>query len=209
MKKIILAALCIALCAGSACALPISFGLKAGLSFADFSGTDSSAWAQKVTDDSSGAIQSKAGFVGGGFLSVGAGGSWTIQPEALYVMKGSKYSSTNVSGNVNLNYFEIPVLLKLNLLPVKAPVSPFIFAGPSFSVITSAERTGPNGTLDIKSHVNSSDYGFVFGAGLDNSKFSLDARYDVGLQTPLKSMGTFTPKIHNGTLMVMAGYRFF
>jgi hypothetical protein len=207
MKKALFLIFTLVMTCGCAMAFPVSFGLKAGLDFSRFSGADVDTLAQKTASSASAELKSKVGFAGGAFLGIGVGGSWALQPELLYVMKGTKVSAASGDSNINLNYFEIPVLLKLNLLPAKSTVNPFVFAGPSLSFNTGAKLS--NSGEDIKNHVRSADYGLVLGAGLDIQKFSLDVRYDLGLQNPIKAQGDYTPSIHNGTVLVLVGYRFF
>jgi len=207
MKKALFLAFALMMTCGCAMAFPVSFGLKAGLDFSRFSGSDVDVLARNASSSASAELKSKVGFAGGAFLGVGVGGSWALQPEFLYVMKGTKVDAAQGGGNINLNYFEIPVLLKLNLLPPKSAISPFVFAGPSLSFNTSAKVS--NGDEDIKDLVHGADFGLVLGAGLDIQKFSLDVRYDLGLQNPIKAQGGYTPSIHNGTVLVLVGYRFF
>jgi hypothetical protein len=210
MKKLLAVLLFLAFAVSPVLALPVSFGLKAGVAFSNFNGTDAEALAQGMSEQTTAALKSKMFIAGGGFLSISAGGMWGIQPEVLYVRKGTTIKAGSVEGDVNLDYLTIPVLLKLNLLPAKSPASPFIFAGPSISINMSANTKGPDGSsVDIKEMVNSADFGLVFGGGLDIKKFSLDARYELGLGNPIKAEGGYTPKIHNGTLYVMAGYKLF
>lgn len=207
MKKALFLIFTLVMTCGCAMAFPVSFGLKAGLDFSRFSGADVDTLAQKSSPFTSAELKSKVGFAGGAFLGVGVGGSWALQPELLYVMKGTKVSAASGDSNINLNYFEIPVLLKLNLLPPKSAVAPFIFAGPSLSFKTGTKFTSKD--VDQNYQARSADYGLVLGAGLDIQKFSLDVRYDLGLQNPIKAQGDYTPSIHNGTVLVLVGYRFF
>jgi hypothetical protein len=208
MKKVLFLIFALAMTCGSALAFPISFGVKAGLDFSRFSGADVNALAQNASSSPSAELKSKVGFAGGAFLGVGVGGSWAIQPEFLYVMKGTKVDAAQGGGNINLNYFEIPVLLKLNLLPAKSAVNPFVFAGPSLSFKTGTKFTSKD--VDQNYQARSADYGLVLGTGLDIQKFSLDVRYDLGFQNPIKApQGKYTPSVHNGTVLVLVGYRFF
>jgi hypothetical protein len=209
MKKVMFLLFLLAVACGSAFSSPLLLGVKAGLDLSNFSGTDASTLAKNDSKDSLATLKSKAGFAGGVFFGINVGGTWAIQPEVLYVMKGTKISAAHVTGNINLNYFEIPVLLKLNLLPTKSAISPYVFAGPSLSFNAASNVSGLDGTPSIKDGVRNADFGLVVGAGLDIQKFSLDVRYDLGLQNPMKAEpGGFTPSIHNGTIYILAGFRF-
>jgi hypothetical protein len=137
------------------------------------------------------------------------GGAWAIQPEVLYVRKGTTFQSLGVDGNINLDYLDIPVLLKLNLIPSKTGLSPFIEAGPSLSLNTSAKETFLGHSVDLKDMVNGTDFGLVFGGGLDIQKVTLEVRYEVGLGHPFKEIAKVTPDLNNGTLYALLGYKFF
>lgn len=208
MKKVLSLLFVLAVSYGTAFSSPLSLGVKAGVALSNIGGTDATTLAQKSTDDTLATLKSKAGFVGGAFIGVNLGGPWTLEPEFLFVMKGTKVSATQATSDIKLNYFEIPVLLKLNLLPFKSPVTPFLIAGPSIAFNSSAKITGSGIDQDIKSSVRGADYGLVMGAGLDITKFSIEARYELGLQNPFKAQGGFTPSVHNGTFYILAGYHF-
>ena len=100
------------------------FGVKAGLSYADIHGHD--VYEQRP----------RMGFGAGAFLTFGLGSSFAVQPEVLFVMKGSKYS--NGSGadvymeTLGLDYIEVPVLIKF-FLPVAESFRLHLFAGPSLA----------------------------------------------------------------------------
>lgn len=209
MKRLFLAVAVLALGAATSWSLPLSFGIKAGVSVSKFTGSDAKALADNLSD-SLASVKSKTDLTGGLFLSLGVGGAWAIQPEMLYVRKGTSIHAANATGDVNLDYLDVPVLLRLNLLPAKSPVVPFVFAGPSINFNVRSKLTGPGGTLDYKDYTKGTDVGFVLGGGIASGKFSLDARYEFGLSNPLKAQeGGFTPSIHNGTLYVLAGYKLF
>lgn len=86
--------------------------------------------------------QAKAGFAGGGFLSIPIGKYLGIQPEIIFAQKGYMASNTSPSEGQGYSYtrttnhLEIPVLLQLK------PVSFIsIVGGPQFSYMTSREET--------------------------------------------------------------------
>lgn len=210
MKRILLVLSVLAFSVGSTLAAPISFGLKTGLAMSNFTGDDAKAYAQSSSTDTLASLKSKANLTGGLFLSFGVGGPWSIQAEALYVRKGTTIEATHYTGDISLDYINIPLFLKLSLLPVKGPVSPFLFFGPAVNINARAVVDDPQvDSIDIKQYVNSADFGLVFGAGIDIKKFTLDARYEMDFGNPIKAQGGYTPKIHNKTLYVLLGYKLF
>ena len=173
-------------------AVPVSaqtfdFGLEAGANFSNFLGNDAS---------SPGALNGyKLGFVGGAFLSLNIGNVIAIRPEILYEQKGVQYTGT--SSTTELDYVEVPILLKLSLgLPL---VNPAIILGPSFAWNTVAQSGGND-----LSGVNTSDVGLVGGLEFDISKFFISGRYELGLDNV-----TTGKNIQNGTITVLMGYSFF
>ena len=97
---------------------PLELGLKAGINYASLSGD----YADLVD------AKSQMGYVVGPFLSLGLGASLGLQGEALFSAEGAKTGGPN--GHLDLEYVEVPVLLRWTLLP--GPVKPFVYVGPSF-----------------------------------------------------------------------------
>jgi len=123
------------------------------------------------------------------------GEMFAIQPEVYYSMKGAKQKASgdgfSVDAEIKLDYFEIPVLLKL-LIPLKGSgVKPFVFAGPSLAFNSTAKVKGESGgvsaEIDIKDDVTSTDFSLVFGGGIGfpvgKGELGFDARYILGLST--------------------------
>lgn len=136
---------------------------------------------------------SRNGFVGGAFLNIGLGGNLSLQPELLYAQKGFSIDELGATATAKLDYVEIPVLLKLNLLGDDQQVRPVLFAGGfvafEASCSASAEAAGVEVSEDcddVLSERETTDYGAVFGAGLDIEVSEglyvvLDGRYNLGL----------------------------
>jgi hypothetical protein len=177
-----------ALAVGQASAQKFDLGVEAGANFANFIGSD-------VSTSVNNAPASKLGFVGGAFLCLNIGNVFGIRPELLYEQKGAAISGTSTSEE--LDYIEVPVLLKFSLgLPV---VNPALLLGPSFSWNTVATDINGKTIPDI----NSSDVGIVGGVELDIDKFLISGRYELGLQN-IRS----NSKVQNGTITLLAGYSF-
>jgi hypothetical protein len=161
----------------------VSFGIKAGMNIANFHG------------DHAIGFDSKIGYSGGGFFTIGLNNAFAIQPEVLYTQKGARYEIIRpqgylVEGTVIYDYLEIPVLFKY-MLPVKSGVKPNLFVGPYFAVnVNAKEKRVANGNsleADVDRYVKDTDLGVVLGGGVDfgfkKGKIVFDCRYTLGLIT--------------------------
>lgn len=188
----------------------IHFGLKGGLSLANiksdpptFEGFE---W------------KTKQGIAGGASLEIGLIKGFSLQPEILYVQKGAKITA-NIEGiditlKANIDYIEIPLLLKYNL--ISGLTIPSVYAGPFIGFNRKAEFVisapgYPEEREDIKDDIKSTEYGLVFGVGLTQKlglfRVTLDARYDLGLSNIFE--GEDGPNyIKTRTWLFMAGISF-
>ena len=98
------------------------FGIKAGVAMSNIFGKD-------VYDQ-----RFRVGFSYGVFMTYGFGRRFAIQPELLYVMKGSKYVNGQGSDayreTMSLEYVEVPILAKYDL-PLFRRFRTHVFAGPA------------------------------------------------------------------------------
>jgi hypothetical protein len=156
-----------------------TIGVKGGINLADVSTN---------IEDISDLVDSKTGFVGGGFVTFGLGGLFAVQPELLYSQKGFKADEGMASAQLNTNYFEIPVLLKAQLK--LAMLRPAVYAGPVVSFETSCNLNVLDVSFDCDDDEGfdqrkKTDWGAVFGANLDfflgPLTLILDGRYQLGL----------------------------
>jgi hypothetical protein len=172
------------------------FGIKAGFGLAN------------LTGDISG-NKSMLGFGGGGFARFSTSPQLVIQTEALLVMKGTKEDNGGAGGSeekLKLTYIEIPFLFMFQP-QTEGSVAPSFFAGPAVGLLVSASAAG----VDVKDAFNTADFGLVFGGGAEfgsgeKGKFTVDARYTLGLANIAKDSGDLSVK--NGVLMFMVGYLF-
>ena len=177
--------------------LGISKGLIGGLNMASLSGADVPSDAKGVT-----------GYAAGLYLEINIPGPFSIEPEALYSMKGSKITIGNYTMTDNYAYVDIPVLLKY-FLPIPV-VRTYLYAGPSYNILLSAkekrEGSGVTSTdTDIKDFITASDLGAVVGLGVGFSGLRVDARYNMGLSTIDKNG---TSKMFNRVAAVYVGIGF-
>jgi hypothetical protein len=183
----------------------IGFGLKGGLNIANLSG-----------DDVIEGTNSKMGFCTGGFVTYSINEIFSIQPEVLITMKGAGWEE-EVFGETlevtwTLDYLEIPILAKATI-PTQGTVKPNLFVGPALGINlrgkAKAEIAGRTEEEDLED-LKSTDFGLVFGAGVDfglpHSAITLDGRYVMGLSTIDDSEAKADVK--NGVVTFMVGYSF-
>ena len=164
---------------------PVQFGLEAGANFSNFLGDTSSVG--NLNND-------RLGFIGGGYLSLNLSPSFAIRPEVLYEQKGAEISGT--SSYAQLNYIEVPVLLKIGLgTPI---ISPNILLGASVGWNILAQDQSGN-----ISNINQSDVALIGGVELDIDKFNISGRYELGVENVTKNTN-----VQNGTITLLAGYSF-
>jgi len=181
------------------------YGFKAGLNMANLSG-----------DDVIEGTNSKIGSCLGGFVTYSLNEMIALQPEVLYTMKGATWDE-EVFGETleitwTLDYLEIPVLAKV-AIPTQGTVKPNLFVGPALGINlrgkVKAELAGETEEADIED-LKSTDFGLVFGAGIDfglpRSAITVDGRYVMGLSTIDNSEAKADVK--NGVMTFMVGYSF-
>lgn len=186
-----------------ASALQIGGGPKVGLSVANLHGADV------------GTALTKVGFCAGAFLNVGLSSVFSIQPEVIYAQKGARWTGNNpyygtVEAKVSLDYLEIPVLVRLSW-PSPGRTVPYFCVGGFYASTLSATGSvkvmGMFTKEDIEG-IKNTDYGLVFGAGLDfvlgQGKVVSDVRYALGLTT-VDDTGY---EIKTNALSISVGYSF-
>jgi|SRR5712671_1374757 len=93
-----------------------------------------------------------------------------IQAEIIYLTLSQKYKEADVERNVDLSYFNIPLLLAFNT-GKHNPVNFNLVVGPQLGIsagtsIHVSVTEGSNGSHAVAS-VKTSDLGFAYGAGVD------------------------------------------
>jgi opacity protein-like surface antigen len=195
-------------------------GVKGGLNIATLSIDESVELLDSVFIEP----DSRNGIAAGAFVGFQIAPNFIIQTEFLYSQKGAKYDTTltleGITGDVEImlkfDYIEIPVLLKY-AIPLQGNVRPTLFCGPALAIksasklkiTASAMGQSASETIDIE-EVKSTDFGLVFGGGIDiaagRGKIVLDGRYTLGLSTVDDS--PLNDDIKNRAFSVTAGYAF-
>jgi hypothetical protein len=200
LMSVALAALCVAVLLPQT--LSAGFGIKGGYSLSKF-----------TTAPVGGIFSNIPSSVGGIFFSLGLG-PLAIQPEVLYVRMGGKIEILEDSLEERLDYIQVPVLLKLNVIPV-GPIRPFIYAGGYGAYLLKAnEVTLMDGVTDesvVTEDYQKYDYGVVGGAGLTfklpGISISIEGRYNYGLKNILADPSA-GEAVKNRSLMALVGIGF-
>lgn len=206
MKKLMIVSLAV-LCAAALLpqSLSAGIGIKGGYSWSSFTLT------------AIGEIppfQTYSAPTGGVFFNLGLG-FLTIQPEALYVRMGAQLDFEGDSMQWRLEYAQVPVLLKLNIIPA-GPIRPFIYGGAYGSYLFNAK-----GVLIVDGEVvdegdmddmfEKFDYGVIGGAGitlkLAGIALSVEGRYNYGLANILTDPGE-AESMKNSCWMTLVGFSF-
>lgn len=149
----------------------LSFGLKGGVNVAEFSIKDQGATIPQ---------SSVNGFTLGAVLEIGITDNIFIQPEAIFLQKGSELNTSLTNLKTNVNYLDIPVLLKIKLLNTKL-LNINLLGGPSFGLALNGEETTAGGqTVDIN-----------FGGDNGLKRFDLGINAGGGVGVNLGSIGVF------------------
>jgi len=178
MKRFLIVPIIAVLLAGGASAAEIGFGAKGGFNMANLHGSDAEN------------MDWKTGFAGGAFLNVSFTPIISLQPELLYVMDGASEDLMGFELNFNLDYVQIPVLVKFDL-PVKGTIVPAFYAGPYVSFLTGADWEVSYGdaseSVDVKDYTKTTDFGLLFGAEIDVHlsavTLTFEGRYNYGTVT--------------------------
>ncbi|TDE45858.1 PorT family protein [Flavobacterium rhamnosiphilum] len=187
MKKTILVTVLLLAISSTMQAQLVKFGIKAGLNYANQTGSDITINGSNYNKD---AITSyHAGLVAEIKLTDG----FSVQPELLYSTQGASYENAGEEFKNELGYLSIPVLAKFHL---NKTVS--LDLGPQASFLLS-ERKNAN----IKDP-ETFEFGLAGGLGLNITKnFFLQGRYVLGLTEASKDA-----EVKNSVVQVSAGFTF-
>jgi hypothetical protein len=162
----------------------MGFGIKAGLTYADLSDVE---------------VDARAGYALGVALRFSPGSLLTIQPEAMYVVKGAE--------DVELSNLDVPVLLKLDFSLLVLNL--YAVAGPyaSFNISCDIPEVSPG--VDPCDDLKDTDFGGIVGGGvrLGGARgLNLEVRYQFGVTGLDDSGATFDPKTQ--TFFLLVGFDF-
>jgi len=210
--------LCLGLAAPAHAQQPKTFGVVAGIDFSTFTGDGANL---SILGLDKGSL---TGFAGGFYLAIPIGPSVVLEPEALYVGKGAKYSigEPGFSGDLkfNLGYIAVPVLFRYNF---KADGGPYLLAGPdiAFNLSCSMSGTGDlnlgsfNGEscvtvgneIDLPFDATSVTFGGVVGLGFQRDRIGLEGRYDFDFSQAFQDVGGVSAETKNAAWEILLRYQ--
>lgn len=187
-----------------------TIGFKLGPSFSTIS-----------TDEAEVSPKTLTKFTGGGFMRFGMG-MIAVQPELMYVSKGTRFSETfegtTFDIDLQLDYVEIPLLL---MVPIGAGtgIAPFVYGGPAFAFevgcTVSLNVPGFSGSGDcdeeddetgLASDRRKFDVGAMIGGGIaipmGPGAVTLEGRYNFGLLNLNQSDEAGSIKNRSGAVLV-------
>jgi hypothetical protein len=193
--RLLPAALVLILMFGSSASAQITYGAKAGVNFANVSFAD-----EDVPSSS------RIGLLAGAFATVPLTGWLSVQPEAIYTVKGASIDIFDIESDYIVDYLEVPVLARV---PIQRRV--YLAVGPSIAFrIRARNRTSFGGSteeVNIADDVESLDIGVVGAAGLEMGRWVFDGRYTHGF-SDTDADTSDNVKIRNRVFSVSAGLRF-
>ena len=141
----------------------LGVGIQAGANIAD------------ISVSTPAASNTSTRFMGGGFLEIPLLDWLYLQPEFMYVGKGTN------NGLVSSDWFSVPVLMKIKI-PTGTTFSPLVFAGPELGLKLAGVNT------------NTFDFGADFGGGFEleivpQVALFATGRYALGLINILNNTG--------------------
>lgn len=153
------------LVAPSPAAGQLTLAVGGGVTFSEFTG-------DAVDDD---LMSTRTGFNAGALLGIPLNDLFSIGAGAYFVQKGADLEAAidlQSPGSLEIDYLEIPVLLFIRVTRPSRPVGLSFFAGPQLSFELSCDFTFDDGSPersceDEGSDVQSTDFGGIFGAGVD------------------------------------------
>lgn len=151
--------------------------------------------------------------VGGLYFNINMG-FLSLQPEVLYTRMGAKYEEAGDSLQYRFDYIQVPVLLKINVIPA-GPIRPFIAVGGYGAYLLKAKGVmivdDVTEETDLSDTFQKYDYGAVGGAGLafrlPGISITVEGRYNLGLANILKDPleGEY---VRNRSIMALVGIGF-
>jgi len=153
------------------------------------------------------------GWSAGGFVGIHLAPGLYLQPEVLYTRKGSKLTEGGSTAKTNLDYVEIPVLLRLS--PEAAKIGFDLFGGIAPALRTRARFVFEGGgeldgledlDTDISDLITKWDVGVVVGAGFHLGPVTTEFRWTEGLMNIIENPES-GESAKNRSISVLIGFR--
>lgn len=136
-----------------------------------------------------------------------------LQVEAGVSDKGVQIDTGSADATIELRYLSLPLLLRYELAPRAQSVRPFVSGGVSLSFLLSAQLTGDEDALDIRSQSEEMEASGTVSAGFEipqgKGALTFEARYNHGLTKVIHGqVGQMSEPVKNRVASVLVGYVF-
>jgi Outer membrane protein beta-barrel domain len=183
----------------AAAAQGVAFGVKGGVNLAG----------QQVSGTGAPSPSMRIGPIAGGFVTLPLGRRFGLDVEGLYSSKGAKVTALGIETTVQIDYFEVPVLLRVNF--GEGSRRYFVAGGIAPAVRLRAKArtpfSGSTEEIDVADEVERFDAGVSGAGGVEAGRFVFDARYTFGF-TNADANAPAGSRTRNHALAVTAGVRF-
>ena len=149
-------------------------------------------------------FDTKPGLIIGGYVSVAFNDQVSFQPEVLFTQKGAKLEEGGEDAEVDLDFIQIPALMRFNFRPGHAN-RPYVIVGPGIGFRTKANATLNGVEEDISDDTESVEFSGIVGGGIQVGRGLLEARYDYGFVDLDKEEGS---EARSRTFSVLFGVGF-
>ena len=180
MKKFFLVAIAIVGFSISSNAQDIKLGFKGGVNFATLSGNDYNS------------LKGRTGYHIGAVVQIGLSDMFAVQPELIYSAQGAKFKSLGRDQDIDIDYLNLPVLVKLKFAKFFS-----VEAGPQFGFVVKDNYPAGN-------KPESFDLSGAVGAGVEFGSFFGQLRYNIGFTNIEDNI-----EAKNSVFQVSVGYYIF
>ena len=197
MKKMIFVVLALILVVGLVQASDMRFGAKAGLTLGNIN-KDVEDMGMPAEADK----KMRMGMTFGAMMHMKLTENIDLVGEVTYIQKGVGVEFMDEEMTMKIDYLQFDALMKYAFADAFG-----IYAGPGFGFVMAAEQEYPDGSMDIKEFVKSSEFSLNFGAQfMATENIVLDARYNMGLTTIPDEEEA--PEVMSRTISLTVGYLF-
>jgi hypothetical protein len=157
----------------------------------------------------------------GGFFTFGLRGPLSFQPEVLFAAKGERIRDQDAppistvdglkdapaSRVILLRYLEVPLLIRL-AKQTHETTSLYLIAGPAVAFRRNAvirEVADPGKRIDIEDEVQTRNFLYVFGGGLQHKRWMVDMRLTRGVRNV--AVNPLPAPVKTNALSVLMGVR--
>lgn len=168
----------------------------------------------------------RTSFVGGGFATIAISKYFALEPQVLYVQKGTTLAGPPPNVTYTQDYVELPLLIT-GRYPLAGSMrfAPTVFAGPAVAFQTSCSFSSGGGTFPggayipvngarcdsilagVGASMRHTDALMVFGGGFNVGSFALHARYDLGLTKLIVALNGRRQDVKTKAWLMSAGFR--